>query len=386
MTKKRVLMILSNPYRPDPRVQREIDGLIDAGYSVSLIAWDRKAELEASELSNGFDIHRVQDIQTVYGAGWRQLFYLPRFWRKAVKIGLELKPDLVHCHDLDTLYAGWRIKRQLKCSLIYDAHEHYPALMSLYLPDLMVGALARWEQWLLGNVDATITASTVLKDEFETAGHSPVVILGNYPELESFVSTDETQVAAEQVRLAVGDAPLTVGYVGGFSRNRMLEPLLAAATLQPDIQFHLWGDGHQRELVQNGASALPNVTYHGWLEYSRLPVVIRALDVVYYGLCKDYPGAVYNAPNTLAQAMAAGRPVIATDVGDLGRMVRATECGVLLANPSPEAILEAIKKLRDVDLRNQLGNNGQQAAITKYNAAAMQDGLVALYEELWSDE
>jgi hypothetical protein len=49
--------------------------------------------------------------------------------------------------------------------------------------------------------------------------------------------------------------------------------------------------------------------------------------VIFYGLRLDYPGAIYNAPNTLSYAMTAGHPVVATNLGDLGRSVRQSECG-----------------------------------------------------------
>ena len=45
----RVLMLLSNPYRPDPRVQREMEALATSGYQVSLLCWDRQGELPAGD-------------------------------------------------------------------------------------------------------------------------------------------------------------------------------------------------------------------------------------------------------------------------------------------------------------------------------------------------
>jgi len=380
--RKRVLMILSNPYRPDPRVQREIEGLVDAGYLVSLIAWDRKAELKASETSSGFEIHRVQDIQTVYGAGWRQLFYLPRFWRKAVRIGQSLDPDVVHCHDLDTLWTGVRLKKMTGCRLVYDAHEHYPAMMSLYLPGMMVKTLARWEKRLIQSADVTITASTVLGDLYREEGISPVTTIGNYPQFERFSSVDPEEVQTVRRSLNEGGNNLLIGYIAGLSRNRMILPLIESAALLPEVQYHVWGDGAQREAVESAAAGQQNVHYHGWLPFDQLPVHFHALDIIYYGLRVDYPGAVFNAPNTLTQSMASGRPIIASNVGDLGRIVKDSECGYLLSNVTPEAIAEAIVVLSDKQVREKMAENGRRAAKSKYNAAAAQEELVKQYADL----
>jgi glycosyltransferase involved in cell wall biosynthesis len=125
-----------------------------------------------------------------------------------------------------------------------------------------------------------------------------------------------------------------------------------------------------------------NVRYHGWLGGDALPLHFRAVDVIYYCLRLDYPGAVYNAPNTLSHAMLSGRPIIANDVGDLGRMVRSTGCGLLIDKASPETIAGAVAQLKDPALRARLGARGLEAARNAYNAESTQQQLVHLYDSL----
>jgi glycosyltransferase involved in cell wall biosynthesis len=288
----------------------------------------------------------------------------------------------VHCHDLDTLYAGRQIKQRLGCALIYDAHEHYPAMVSLSLPAPFARALSLWERWLMRQVDATITASTMLRDEFAGRGVSPVVTLGNYHDAAPYDAVTEAEVRQLRERLGATDAELVVAYIGGFSPNRMLLPMIEAADSLPQVQFHLWGDGVQRAAVEQAAAGRPNVSYHGWLRSSELPPYFKAADVIFYGLRLDYPGAVYNAPNTLSCAMAAGRPIVATDVGDLGRMVRAADCGILIGEATPRAIAAAITQLLEPATRARLGANARQAARGPYNAAAQSARLVELYDGL----
>jgi glycosyltransferase involved in cell wall biosynthesis len=162
----------------------------------------------------------------------------------------------------------------------------------------------------------------------------------------------------------------------------MLLPLIAAAQELSDVSVHLWGDGPQRAVVEQASDRLLNVHYRGWLPPSELPLHFRTADVIYYCLRLDYPGAVYNAPNTLAQAMAAARPVIANEVGDLGRIVRATQCGVLIDEATPQAIVCAIDQLRTSATRHVLGTNGLKAAQNTYNAAALQQQLIDLYDTI----
>ena len=179
-------MLLSNAFRPDPRVAREAEALARAGHKVTIVCWDREARFAAEEKLAGYRARRVQSVRTVYGAGPRQLLYTPRFWGAAAKEVEALKPDVIHCHDLDTLPAGWWLRGRSEAYLVYDAHEDYAAMMSLYLPGLMVRALSRLEKRLLGRVDLTITASTVLADKLRAQGVSAVTTIGNYQPLELF--------------------------------------------------------------------------------------------------------------------------------------------------------------------------------------------------------
>jgi glycosyltransferase involved in cell wall biosynthesis len=375
----RVVMLLSNAFRPDPRVDREAQALARHGYAVTVVCWDRRAELPEHEIHHGVEIIRVHGVPSAYGSGTRQLFYLPRFWRAAAAIAAQLRPDVVHCHDLDTLAAGWLLKRRWGTLLVYDAHEHYPALMSLYLPAPMVAALAAWERRLQRRVDATITASSVLADEFRARGVDPVTTVGNFQDLSPFMAVEPAQVAAARAQLGASPAEMVVSYIGGFSRNRMLLPLVKAAALQPDVQFHLWGDGAQQAEIAEATARQPNAHYHGWLAPQDLPRFFGAADAIFYCLRLDYPGAIYNAPNTLSNAMAAGRPIIANDVGDLGRIVAAAGCGILIDEATPEAIAAAVDILRDPAVRQHLGANGLRAAQTTYNAAVLEQELVDLY-------
>lgn len=382
MRKLHVVMPLSNAYQPDPRVEREAQALAAAGYRVSIIAWDRQAKLAPREQQGGVDVIRVQDVHSVHGAGWRQLFHLPRFWRASIRTAVALRPDVLHCHDLDTLYVGWLVKRRLGCKLIYDSHEHYPAVMSLYLPSPLIKALALWERWLMRRVDAAITASTLLRDEFQKRSAKPVVTLGNYQELSAYAAVTAEDRAALRRELGATESDLLVAYIGALPRDRMLLPLIDAAALLPDVGFHLWGDGLQRAAVERAAAAHANVTVHGWLPAHALPRYFGAMDVLYYCLRADYPGAVYNAPNSLSHAMLSGRPIIANDVGDLGRIVRTTNCGLIIDGAEPERIAAAITALRDPALRAELGGNGLAAARRTYNAEAMQRELLRLYAEV----
>ena len=374
-------MLLSNAYRPDPRVRRAARTLVQAGHSVDLYCWDRLGVLPEHETLDGIRIHRYQAVRSSYGAGWRQLTRLPRFWGWAKSQISHQQPEIVHCHDLDTLYAGAALKRRLHCKLIFDAHEHYPALMTLYLPAGLARLLVYWELALLNKADHIISASSVLADEYRRKTRVPVTVIPNAPNLSDF--SDISEPTIRQTRLQLGlDGQLGVFYIGGFTNNRLLLPLIDAMDGLDGWQLHLWGDGHQRAAVEQTISGLNNAHYHGWADAASLPGLFSAADVIYYCLRSDYPGAQYNAPNTLAYAMASSRPLIANDVGDLGKIVAESKCGILLHEISPVTIRQALQDLRDPLLRQKLGANGRLAAESHHNWEHLAQVLVDVYANL----
>jgi len=381
----KIAMLLSNPFRPDPRVFKEAKSLTEAGYHVSIICWDRKKEYPRREKNAGIEIIRVQSVASTYGAGAKQILSLPRFWQAALSYLDDLQPDVLHCHDLDTLPIGWRYSRKNPAKLIYDAHEDYPSLMSLYLPKFMVAGLGRLEALLTKDVDIIITASTMLESKFKREGRYRATTIGNYPDLTPFDKLSHADFLEVRSQLNIPERQLLVAYIGGFSRNRMLKYMIGAAKSLADVHFAFWGDGHQRDIVEAADESMSNVQYFGWLPYEKVPLYTSLADIIYYVINPDYPGAIYNAPNAMGNAMAAGSPIIANDLGDLGRIVKETNAGILLETLTTESIIAAIQMYRDPLLREQIGLNGKQAARSYYNWNRMEDKLIGLYTEIMNN-
>ena len=148
----RISMLLSNPFRPDPsRAERGCIPRV-SGHQVTIIAWDRQCDLPAISIPlPGVEVQRIQDIPSGYALGASQLRRLPLFWRKAMRKSNSLSPDIVHCHDFDTLPAGLWWGQRHRISVVYDAHEHYADLVRPRLRgplgSILYRAIRLAEQW-----------------------------------------------------------------------------------------------------------------------------------------------------------------------------------------------------------------------------------------------
>ena len=84
--------------------------------------------------------------------------------------------------------------------------------------------------------------------------------------------------------------------------------------------------------------------------------------------------------NALLEAMAAGRPVVATSVGGTGEVIQGEQTGVLVLPDDEIGMAHAVLALlADPGRAGRLAANAQRAVAERYGAAAMVAGLERLY-------
>lgn len=89
-------------------------------------------------------------------------------------------------------------------------------------------------------------------------------------------------------------------------------------------------------------------------------------------------------PNVILEAMAARRPVIASDIADNARLVRHGENGYLFPIDDESALAAALATLISLspDARASLGEAGRQLVDSSYSMSRMVDSTVQIYREL----
>ncbi len=191
---------------------------------------------------------------------------------------------------------------------------------------------------LLEAADAIIAPSRFLAEMFAANGlkHSVQVIPYGHD-----------LAWAEQVRPKMPGGPVVVGYAGRLTEAKGVHVLVeAAARLAPELplEVHIFGDLQQepaygdrlRELARNA----PRVKFRGKFGRDELAKVFSALDVV------AVPSLWYeNNPLIAQEAFAAGRPVIASDLGGMAEFVEHEAGGWLVPPGDAEALAERLRAL-----------------------------------------
>jgi glycosyltransferase involved in cell wall biosynthesis len=169
-------------------------------------------------------------------------------------------------------------------------------------------------------------------------------------------------------------------YVGGLAPVRGLEVMRTASGLltTPGAQVVLAGPGDPGELPDA-------VTYLGVVDHSEVPELLAHAAVAWIPLQvhENYARAV---PTKLVEAMAAGRPVVASDFGRMGAIVRQSGCGILVPAADPAAHAAAIDRLLgNRELAAEMGAAGRRAFDAGLSFERQADRLTSLYAEVLED-
>ena len=372
--RKRVLMLLTNGFDPDPRVHREAVSLVQNGYEVTLLCWDRDCKFPPQEVMDGIRIERIH-VRSTHGRGATQAPFLFLFWLKAYARASVMDFDIVHCHDFDTLPLGYLLSRRKKAKVIYDAHESYVDML-INVPIWLKKAVYETENFLLRRIDLLITVGEILKEHFEKRGVQHSCVVGNWKDPDEFKFPQEV-LEEERQRLHILNGQLVISFIANLGKERQLEQLVEVVKDTPQITLIVGGKGPSGGIVEDAAHQYSNIIYLGYVHPSKVPLYTAISDIIFYGFDPLNPNSKFSAPNKLFEALAAGKAVLTGDFGEIGRIVKDTECGLIIKKFTKEEIKKNLSNLSP-EILHRLKVNSKKNALEKYN---WQNACVTLLEQ-----
>jgi glycosyltransferase involved in cell wall biosynthesis len=185
--------------------------------------------------------------------------------------------------------------------------------------------------------------------------------------------------AAVRRELGITDDAPVVGFVGQIIQRKGIPDIVACmprvVERVPDARFLFVGEGALLEFLQ------ANVRERG-LERNTviagfrrdIPAVMKALDVLIL------PSIVEGFGYVLVEAMAAGKPVVATNVSSIPEIVRHGETGLLVEINRPDQLADAIATiLLDRSRAVAMGRRGRDVVLQRFTLDRMLDRTEAVF-------
>ncbi|MGE0549448.1 MAG: glycosyltransferase [Kofleriaceae bacterium] len=289
---------------------------------------------------------------------------VPRLARELMR----QRVDVVHTHNPLPLIYGAPAARLVGAAAIHTKHGANPGSRG---HRVLRRVAAQMTHAFVAVSDTTAAQARALGDAPEAKLHT----IPNGIRLDRYQPDPEARAAA-RVELGLGDA-WVIGTVGRLDvyKNQALLVRAVAPLLSSKTRLVIIGEGDARGEVEAAIAALPDPR---WVVMTGrrmdVPRLIHAFDV--FALSSKSEGL----PLVVPEAMAAGLPIVSTNVGGLPSVVDDGQTGLLV--PVDEGALSAAlaKLTADHELARRLGRRAREVALDRYSSDRMVDAYLELYD------
>lgn len=296
---------------------------------------------------------------------WASFFRLKKLFK-------NFRPDIIHAQTRVTQFLAHLLSGNLKAPYITTCH-------GLYKPRLERKILGCWGK-------KTIAISRPVAEHLMKAfslKKENIEIIHNAVALEKFTKNyTEDEKNNIRSRLGLGNGAV-IGSVSRLSEVKghrfLIEAIKGLQYDYPHIQLLIVGDGPEKENLKKLAQRLgieKNVFFAG--NISSPEEIYPIIDIFVHPAYWQEPFGL-----SIIEAMAAGKPVIATRVGAVPEIVRENENAILVRPKDADEISNALRQLlASEDLRRRFGENSARIAKEKFSLAVMTDKILKVYEEV----
>jgi len=281
--------------------------------------------------------------------------------------------DLVHCHGFKSNFYG-----------LFASMNNVPAVTTNHnwlRRNWRLKAYCFLDSLWIRYFDGIVAVSGGIKDEMirYRVPQSRISVIDNGLDLKRFAAPGEGGIRRE---LGLSPEIRIISAVGALKPEKGYTYLLKAARKvldsEPSVRFLIVGNGPLKKELEDeakGLSLLKNVIFLGFR--SDVPEILAETDLFVLSSVTE------GLPMVLLEAMSAGKPVVATRVGAVPRVVEDDKSGVLVGPADAAALGGAIAGLlKDPEKAGRLGATARSRAEKEFSSKVMGQKYLALYKSL----
>ena len=359
-------------------------GLAERGYETTLVAGTlARGEDSMAFVAEGLgiDVVRIDELGRDIAPVRDALAVL-----KLARLIRAERPQILHTHTAKAGAVG-----RLAALLAGDArppivvHTFHGHVLRGYFDPVRSAGFRVLERWLARTSTALVAVSPQVRDDLVALGVAPrqkfaVVRLG--VELDERVNVGANGRAETRRLLGIPPDRFAVGWIGRMTGvKRTDDVLLAFRRLRErgvDACLCLVGDGPDRDHVERRAHDLGVMRDTFFLGYQdSVAPFFSAFDAFVL------PSVNEGTPVTAIEALAGGRPVVATRVGGVPDVVRDGVDGFLVEAGAIDDLADRLARLAtDPELRERMGQAGRERVLSRYAVDRLVDDVDRLYRSL----
>lgn len=284
--------------------------------------------------------------------------------------------DLIHCHGYKANFYGLMAAAFTRSPLITTCHNWIGTGFKMKLYE-------RLDKIILRRFKVIIAVSDGIKSEIldSRIPKSKISVINNGIDMSRFTGVRNINLRGE---FKIDPSCKVVGTIGRLSKEKGHSYLLQAAkeVLKrfPDTVFWIVGDGTLKEKLKDQTKAIgleDKVVFTGFRR--DIPEILSSMDVFVL------PSLMEGLPMVLLEAMAARKPVIATEVGEIPKILEQGKLAVLVKPKDVRGLAEAIVSVLEAENKiNGITQNSYNKVKDNYSSEKMADKYFEVYQEiLW---
>ena len=296
------------------------------------------------------------------------------------KMIAENQYDIISCHSPTAGFYGRRAARRFDIKVLYTAHGFHFWKGS---PFINQAAYKTMERMAAHWTDVLVAINP---EDYEAAreftykpGGGPVYIPGVGVDVKA-IQADRTDSKEIRKELSIPDNAFVLYSIGELIPRKnhlfVLETLRTQFSIDPSLHYVIAGDGTLRESLME------------WIRRYHLEDRIHLLGFrkdarrLMYGMDVFlFPSRQEGLPVAVMEAMAAGLPVIASDIRGNHDLIRDGENGFLYPSGDEARFLQCLNKLRRSQETRTAFSSQEQKDIETYSLEAVEPQILALYEK-----
>jgi len=249
-------------------------------------------------------------------------------------------------------------------------------------PRLVGGFLWALERYIPNLCDTVSVSSLRLKQECISYGLDPNKIA--MAPVGADLNLFHPDISPIRIREKYNLQGPIISYLGQLHGGQYAEQFIRAAKIITNqlkgITFFIIGGGYRLDELKTLARDMDldkQIIFTGAISHQETPLYLAATDIA-VACFENNQITQCKSPLKIAEYLASGKPIVASDVGEVKRMLGGA--GILTLPGDSEALAQGIKKLLDDEpLRKRLAIKARQRAEDLYNWQTTADNLLRIY-------
>jgi glycosyltransferase involved in cell wall biosynthesis len=291
---------------------------------------------------------------------------------------IERKISILHCHGYKSNFYGLLAASNSRVKKVTTCHNWLGGGIKMSLYEYL-------DKLLLNAFDKIVVVTEALKDDVlrYVVGKEKVLVINNGVDGHRF-SPSRSEDSVKR-RLGIEGNEKVIGTVGRLSPEKghvyLLKAFEKIVLKVPDARLVIVGTGPLRQDLESKVKALgldERVLFLG--ARKDVPQLLNAMDVFVL------PSIFEGMPVALLEAMACARPIVATDVGSIPRLIQDQRTGLLVKAKDVRGLVAAIMSfLKEPSRGEMIGMRARDLVIKEFSLEKTSARYLGLYQRLLAE-